>query len=136
MESLVDVRRDHPRRPLIFVAYSLGGIIVKSAIVLASGVLEEERQSASRGVVRSTAGFVFLGTPHRIHSQLDKSSGPGALQKIVQLSGRYANLLNHLDDECRVLQNLLEPFEALSTDKDLVSFFESRGLKDFGLVSL
>ncbi|KAI9874601.1 MAG: hypothetical protein M1830_009576 [Pleopsidium flavum] len=50
-------------RPIIFVAHSLGGIVVKSALIHSAaagqGALEEHRS-----VKVSTHGIVFMGTPH------------------------------------------------------------------------
>ncbi|KAN0078639.1 hypothetical protein V8E54_005152, partial [Elaphomyces granulatus] len=40
VESLADARKDHPRRPLIFVAHSLGGIVVKSGLIFSSQSLK------------------------------------------------------------------------------------------------
>ncbi|KAH7119514.1 hypothetical protein B0J13DRAFT_569314 [Dactylonectria estremocensis] len=52
------------KRPIIFVAHSLGGIIVKSALIHSDaarpGALHEHRS-----VKVSTYGIIFLGTPHQ-----------------------------------------------------------------------
>ncbi|RDW57277.1 hypothetical protein BP5796_12727 [Coleophoma crateriformis] len=47
------------RRPIIFIAHSYGGIVVKDALVLAKLYPEFSEISAA------TAGVVFLGTPHK-----------------------------------------------------------------------
>ncbi|TLD25152.1 hypothetical protein PspLS_05891 [Pyricularia sp. CBS 133598] len=48
------------RRPLIFVAHSLGGIVVKKALIMA--YMEHVNYG---DIVDSTIGIVFMGTPHR-----------------------------------------------------------------------
>ncbi|KAH6974942.1 hypothetical protein BKA56DRAFT_589804 [Ilyonectria sp. MPI-CAGE-AT-0026] len=48
------------RRPIVFIAHSLGGIVVKKALVLA-----HEAQDFYRDILHSTKGIVFMGTPHR-----------------------------------------------------------------------
>ncbi|KAH7007260.1 hypothetical protein EDB80DRAFT_842532 [Ilyonectria destructans] len=48
-------------RPLIFVAYSLGGIVVKEMLARSSTSTE----SNFKNIVESTAAIIFLGTPHR-----------------------------------------------------------------------
>ncbi|CAH0021695.1 unnamed protein product [Clonostachys rhizophaga] len=48
-------------RPLIFVAHSLGGIVVKEMLGRSSSSAEDDL----RNIVESTAAIVFLGTPHR-----------------------------------------------------------------------
>lgn len=63
-ENLLDYlrleRRQDPRRPIVWVSHSLGGIVVKKAIINAyiSGDYYESIHNATRGVV-------FFGTPHR-----------------------------------------------------------------------
>ncbi|CAH0042190.1 unnamed protein product [Clonostachys rhizophaga] len=48
-------------RPLVFVAHSLGGIVVKEALARSS----ISSDLALKDVVKSTAAVMFLGTPHR-----------------------------------------------------------------------
>lgn len=124
VESLADARKDHPRRPLIFVAHSLGGLVVKSGLIFSF-------QSPTRAIVLSTVGIVLLGTPHKVHGHL--SSSP-SLQKIAMISGLSRKVRKYLDDESRSLQSCLEPFEALSTDIPMISFFESQGTGSFGVI--
>ncbi|KAK3333026.1 hypothetical protein B0T19DRAFT_381655 [Cercophora scortea] len=50
-----------PDRPLILVAHSLGGIVVKEMLARSSASTEPELKN----VIASTAAVVFLGTPHR-----------------------------------------------------------------------
>jgi hypothetical protein len=55
-------RRPASSRPILFVAHSLGGIIVKELLRRASGC--QSHQTHLRGVFNSTIGIVFFGTPH------------------------------------------------------------------------
>ncbi|KAI9858374.1 MAG: hypothetical protein M1813_007478 [Trichoglossum hirsutum] len=59
--SLVDRRQrdDEIQRPLVFIAHSLGGIIVKQALVLAR--IDRKYQK----IHEHTIGIIFLATPHR-----------------------------------------------------------------------
>ncbi|CAO2648328.1 Nn.00g075950.m01.CDS01 [Neocucurbitaria sp. VM-36] len=50
------------QRPIIFVAHSLGGIIVKQALVDSE---RAERRIIEKSIHRYTEFIVFLGTPHR-----------------------------------------------------------------------
>ncbi|PCD31340.1 hypothetical protein AU210_010995 [Fusarium oxysporum f. sp. radicis-cucumerinum] len=50
-----------PDRPMIFVAHSLGGILVKEMLALSS----TSDTPTHKGVIESTAAVIFLGTPHR-----------------------------------------------------------------------
>ncbi|KAL8366751.1 hypothetical protein RB595_010556 [Gaeumannomyces hyphopodioides] len=63
--SLEELRRcpNESCRPLLFIAHSLGGIVVKEA-------LRQSRRCASTqprfyGIFEATSGFMFFGTPHR-----------------------------------------------------------------------
>ncbi|CEJ57105.1 hypothetical protein PMG11_05812 [Penicillium brasilianum] len=59
--DLQQVRKTDENRPLLFVAHSLGGIIIK-------GALEESKRSEHQpkflSIYNSTRGILFLGTPH------------------------------------------------------------------------
>ncbi|KAL8296408.1 hypothetical protein RB597_005812 [Gaeumannomyces tritici] len=63
--SLEKLRRcpNESCRPLLFIAHSLGGIVVKEA-------LQQSRKCAStqprlHGIFEATSGFMFFGTPHK-----------------------------------------------------------------------
>lgn len=49
-------------RPLIFVAHSLGGLLVKQALIYSA----EEPGEHLRSIFVSTYGILFLGTPHKV----------------------------------------------------------------------
>jgi triacylglycerol esterase/lipase EstA (alpha/beta hydrolase family) len=48
------------KRPLLFICHSLGGVVVKRALVLA-----HERSRRYGSISQDTTGIMFLGTPHR-----------------------------------------------------------------------
>ncbi|PKY08373.1 catalytic protein [Aspergillus campestris IBT 28561] len=50
-------------RPIIFVCHSLGGLIVKRALIYCNSV-QNERIEHLRSIFVSTYGMLFLGTPH------------------------------------------------------------------------
>ncbi|KAF7171952.1 hypothetical protein CNMCM5623_004227 [Aspergillus felis] len=61
-DLLYDLHRERPRdRPLIFVAHSLGGIVVKEMLRRSQSSDEAEIQN----IVQCTRGVIFFGTPHR-----------------------------------------------------------------------
>ncbi|KAJ5728287.1 hypothetical protein N7493_004617 [Penicillium malachiteum] len=55
--------RDCSDRPIIFVCHSLGGLVVKRALIYCRS-LSNERTEHLRSVYVSTFGILFLGTPH------------------------------------------------------------------------
>ncbi|UZP42921.1 hypothetical protein NXS19_010737 [Fusarium pseudograminearum] len=50
----------HEDRPIIFVAHSLGGILLKNALILS----ESSKKEDERAILVSTAGCFFFNTPH------------------------------------------------------------------------
>jgi len=47
-------------RPIVFVAHSLGGLVVKNALFLSN----TSPQTATQNILNCTRGLVFMGTPH------------------------------------------------------------------------
>ncbi|KAK3400432.1 hypothetical protein B0T20DRAFT_145473 [Sordaria brevicollis] len=68
LEQLRDKRPSDAKasRPLVFIAHSLGGLVVREALTLASHH-QQDQNSTDRydDIFRSTAAVMFFGTPHR-----------------------------------------------------------------------
>lgn len=62
LQSITDYRRECRGRPIIFVVHSLGGILVKDAIILSG---KYEYQPAMKDVSLSCTAIFFFGTPHQ-----------------------------------------------------------------------
>jgi len=60
--SLEAARRVEASRPLLFIAHSLGGIVVKEALRRSRGC--ETHQSHLRSIYEFSSGILFFGTPH------------------------------------------------------------------------
>lgn len=56
-------RKDVPRRPIIFVAYDLGGIILKWTLAMCHKQDVESKYDL-RSILTSTQVILFFGTPH------------------------------------------------------------------------
>ncbi|KAH8586644.1 hypothetical protein B0O99DRAFT_50649 [Bisporella sp. PMI_857] len=61
LADLIDIRSGNTQRPIIFVAHSLGGIVVKDALRKARELNEGGRY---RSIYEATHSVIFLGTPH------------------------------------------------------------------------
>jgi hypothetical protein len=61
MKILKAKRIDEPNRALIFIAHSLGGILVKECLRRA----QEDPDELMKSIYFSTVGIIFFGTPHR-----------------------------------------------------------------------
>ena len=73
-------RQEAQDRPLIFVAHSLGGIILKETLRRSS----IERDLALRDIFASTRAVFFLGTPHRGSDWTDLGN---TVRRIVSAAG-------------------------------------------------
>lgn len=104
------------RQPIIFVAHSMGGLVVKKAYVLG----KHDGQYAH--IVSKTHGIMFLATPHRgahyakILNNILSTAPLGAPPK---------SYVEDLDTHSRTLQDINEQFRTLCGDLSLVSFFET-----------
>jgi pimeloyl-ACP methyl ester carboxylesterase len=57
-------RRGLGAKPIIFVAHSLGGLLVKALLCRSAQHFTEDINNARRSIVKATAAVVFLATPH------------------------------------------------------------------------
>jgi protein SERAC1 len=93
-DFLYALERIHPKgRPIIFVAHSLGGIMVKELLRRS----EVSRESTLQDIINSTVGVVFLGTPHR---------GSPDLASLAETVRRAASLLLRVDSNSTILRAL------------------------------
>ncbi|KAJ5363029.1 hypothetical protein N7541_003873 [Penicillium brevicompactum] len=129
--DLESTRRKTPTRPLIFVAHSLGGILVKEVLRRA----ESDPDDKIKRVYFSTIGVFFFGTPHR---------GSKEWVNTAQIATRIVNNIG-LTANTKILQALLPDSESLelcretfasqwSNRKDTItvrSFQESKGITGF-----
>ncbi|CCA74747.1 hypothetical protein PIIN_08705, partial [Serendipita indica DSM 11827] len=61
--ALARIRKDAPRRPIIFIAHNIGGIILKRALVICHNQSLESKGHL-RDILVSTHAVLFFGTPH------------------------------------------------------------------------
>lgn len=80
LSALEDVRRNDPSRPLLFMAHSLGGLVLKTALVKARG--SEHVKPHLHCVMASTVAIFFFGTLHRGADPL----GPGTRRILTALA--------------------------------------------------
>jgi len=125
LDALVPLREKGGaiRRPIIFIGHGLGGIIIKSALTFANAA--EDGGPPWRPILLSTAGVLFLGTPHRGTANDTWSE---SLKRIVSASQpmRNRDFFNHLDEELAWLETQLREFDTLSQGIHMASCFETR----------
>ncbi|OTB18228.1 hypothetical protein K445DRAFT_244915 [Daldinia sp. EC12] len=57
LDHIHSLHKANPKRPIIFIAHSFGGILLKKALLLA--------KARSKNVAAMTKGIIFLGVPHQ-----------------------------------------------------------------------
>lgn len=110
----IALSRSPPDRPLIFIAQSLGGLVLKQVLIqLASG------DGVDRRIFESTYGTLFFGVPNQ---GMDISS-------LLAMVGSQLNLsfLTRLSKDSGNLQGLVERFRTTFDFKDseIISFYET-----------
>lgn len=96
--------------PIIFVAHSLGGILVKRALELAADVEVTQKCQDLRSIFISTYAIMFLGTPHMGH---DIAKWRLTLQRITDaISPQGANDSN--SQPVKMLQANMETLENIN----------------------
>ncbi|KAF2496698.1 hypothetical protein BU16DRAFT_560021 [Lophium mytilinum] len=138
-ESLVN---DLPRhrdleRPIIWIAHSLGGIVVKEALTL-SDAADKVDERRLKNIVISTAAVVFMGTPHRGGNSEHVSLGEIA-RKAASAVGIDTNpaLLDALGLKTADLERLQNSFSRLwkSYNFRVKTFRESTGFSKVNIRS-
>ncbi|CAF3654398.1 unnamed protein product [Fusarium graminearum] len=120
-----------PGRRLIFVAHSLGGILVKEMLALSS----TSKTAEHKDIVESTAAIIFLGTPHRGSPELS-AIGEWARSILSTLQFQTAKaMLDALGLKTTDLQRTHEAFCRIWQDYDfqVKTFQESLGLTGIDL---
>ncbi|KAK8067630.1 hypothetical protein PG996_006742 [Apiospora saccharicola] len=90
-------------RPIVFVAHSLGGLVVKDALIAADNYRSHGRFPDQAEIYSSTKGVIFFGTPHR---GSDKVALGEMLASIAKISLRQPNtqLLDALPQDSHILE--------------------------------
>ncbi|KAK5658169.1 hypothetical protein OQA88_2142 [Cercophora sp. LCS_1] len=104
-------------RPIVFLAHSLGGIVVKRALILAN----EKHNDTSHDIVDATRGIVFFGTPHR-GSDVADSLAP--LHKITSIGWRKLKLFSTLKMHSEGLLDVSDEFRYIAHRYALITFYE------------
>lgn len=125
--SLEANRRQDPSRPVLFVAHSLGGIIVKE-------ILRKSNQNPQlhlRKICDSTIGIIFFGTPH--NGTDPRNSLYSFAERLVKAVGVQVNeqIVNTLLPSSERLRELRDEFIPIALERrwDIYSFQEQYGLK-------
>ncbi|KAH6679845.1 Alpha/Beta hydrolase protein [Plectosphaerella plurivora] len=124
VSDLAHLRGGDSKRPIIFVCHSLGGLVVKAGLIKANAYHLNQRHPSLGAVWETTAGVVFMGTPHR---GSDKESYADIACKVAKLTFRRPNrqLLDVLRPDSQLLDNLRDDFTTVSKLMRIVCLWET-----------
>ncbi|KAI9738429.1 MAG: hypothetical protein M1834_008932 [Cirrosporium novae-zelandiae] len=122
--------RERPKateRPIIFVCHSLGGLVVKRALIYSSGL--HVKTAHLRSIYLSTYGILFLGTPHK---GSDMAKWGAMLESICRVSmptslvHSQPQLLEALKSNNETLQNIDRLFVDMMSRYHIFFFHEAK----------
>lgn len=116
LQELSRKRQSAPRRPIVFVAHSLGGIILKQALV------NSDRYADFCDILPSTHGVLFFGTPHSGANGVKHLQILNKLRSLLKKTTN--NLLRHLEPNSDELENLQMYYQRVSEGFETVCFYE------------
>ena len=120
--------RKATERPIVFIAHSLGGLVVKRALIYSSEVRGSHTEHL-RSIHVSTYGILFLGTPHM---GADLASWCSRLQRIcgvtlpAKLLDGQPQLVTALMRNCETLLNIDRHFIQLIDRYHIYFFHEGK----------
>ncbi|KAK0621967.1 hypothetical protein B0T17DRAFT_307871 [Bombardia bombarda] len=129
LNRLDAMRKEDPDRPLIFICHSMGGLVVKQAIITASS------DNNYKKIVSSTYGIVFFGTPHNGGNHAGIGSVAAKIARAV-LGNPNSGFMEVLQSRSYALDNITESFRPFLEDFQFISFYETKNFRHTRDVSL
>ncbi|ETS83042.1 hypothetical protein PFICI_04918 [Pestalotiopsis fici W106-1] len=127
LNQLELARAGKPNRPLIFICHSLGGILVKRALISA------KQSDVYRSIADHTFGIVFFGTPHGGGKIAE--TGDLVARIVRRISGRPKNsFMSALRKDSSLANTIANDFRQFLEVFQFQSYYETRPLKYFGIV--
>jgi len=130
LDELEENRRKAIGRPLVLIAHSLGGLLLKAVLRQSS---ESDGSTsydhALRDICDSTVGTIFLGTPHRGSELASFGEVVANVARLAQFDVSQS-ILKDLRVDATILEILDESFSKLYMKQNfmLFTFEEGRGL--------
>ncbi|KAF8519138.1 hypothetical protein BU17DRAFT_47991, partial [Hysterangium stoloniferum] len=109
-------------RPLIFIAHSFGGIMLKKALIHANAT-HIKHLPAHKAVEVSTYGIIYLGTPHQ---GIDLTDWTRSLMRYFSITSQADGpIMKHLGLHSETLQQLMAEYTAISGRFQTVFCYET-----------
>ncbi|KAF8526903.1 hypothetical protein BU17DRAFT_61881 [Hysterangium stoloniferum] len=110
-------------RPIIFIAHSMGGIVLKFALILANK-FNKDHLERNRSFSARTEGILYIGTPHQ---------GTKAAQRLVEIYSIHAKvsqaLTKDLVEQSEMLQDQIADYNPISGNYRTKFYYESYATK-------
>ncbi|KAG9695061.1 hypothetical protein KCU95_g5224, partial [Aureobasidium melanogenum] len=103
LDNLKNARRGAETRPIIFIGHSLGGIIIKDALIRSWECKHSTQDVRLGAIFNATIGVIFMATPHR-------GSHTASLAQYAVTAAKIAlqNPNRHIIDGLKVDSQILE----------------------------
>ncbi|KAL9114581.1 MAG: hypothetical protein Q9187_007434, partial [Circinaria calcarea] len=127
LDRIVSKREEAEGRPIVFVAHSLGGIIVKRAMV------EAKLDDSFKSLREATYGIAFFGTPHRGGNYAKLGDIVASITRGL-LRNPSNTFMEALTRDSLFSDTLVEDFRHQLEDYYVLSFFETLPMGRLGLI--
>ncbi|KAF4452601.1 P-loop containing nucleoside triphosphate hydrolase [Fusarium austroafricanum] len=127
LNRLKGKRRDAMKRPIIFICHSLGGLVVKRALVMSKAT------NTYSSIKDATYGIAFFGTPHRGGNKVPLGSIAASIARIA-LRNPASSFMDALRKDSLFSEDLIQDFRQQLSDYYILSFFETQPFKKYGLI--
>ena len=119
-------------KPIVFICHSLGGIVLKKALILANDRSSDKRY---RDVLDNTKAVAFLGLPHKgSKSAWWASFAADALNSASLGTSTNTAIVKDLKMDSSTLTNISRQFVDRAKDLIIYSFYETQKLSGLGAV--
>ncbi len=124
LSTLYSLRQDTKsnNRPIIFMAHSLGGIVIKEALMHASMAITNDEKHL-KAIQICTKGIIFFGTPQQSTQETSLGKIIRHLASIALSGERSLTSLEIVSDR---LELQLEPFKSICTGLPTYYCYERR----------
>lgn len=127
LNRIASKRGEAEERPIVFVAHSLGGIVVKRALV------EAKLDDSYKSIREATYGIAFFGTPHQGGNFVKLGEIAASITRGV-LRNPSNTLMEALKKDSLFSDTLVGDFRHQLEDYYVLSFYETRPIRKLGLV--
>ena len=127
LNRIVSKREEAEERPIVFVAHSLGGIIVKRALV------EAKLDDSYKSLREATYGIAFFSTPHRGGNYAKLGDIAASITRGL-IRNPSITFMEALKKDSLFSDTLVEDFRHQLEDYYVLSFFETLPTGKLGLV--